>query len=566
MKYLFNYQSVTAKIIINSLILLFIIALSAGYSWNVMNKVDNELKAIVKTGIPLTKNLARITNYQLQQLIHFERALRYGDMIKLDETAELSFSSDINQFDVLSELVGLDLHQIEKVIDDFLEVNIASNKVSELARANESLMRIEKKYAVFKNTAHQAFDFYQKNRGPNVSLIVNKLSQQQERLNFELKSLSNSVDAFTKQAGLQAQMLWQDLIQVIILLAIISLLFAGIASWLLPRSLIHRLNYTQAQLKRIVAGKFSEQIEIKGNDEIAKLQLAIVKMQKTFSSLILNIGSSTAQLSKSSEQVATSMQQTSVNFLQQQSDTEQVSKSMDNMITAVRDVSESVAGASGAANKANTEANSGQKIVQDTVNGIQNLARQINTTSEVVSELERDSENINTVLDVIKSIAEKTNLLALNAAIEAARAGEQGRGFAVVADEVRTLAGRTQESTAEINQIIEKLQSGARKAVAAMNESRDQTQDVVTKASLAGTSLETIATSVAQINNMSSSIAVATESQNEVSDGMNTSIRQLSGITSNNSDSIQSITRSTLEVSSLAAELQRVIDSYQVSS
>ena len=349
-------------------------------------------------------------------------------------------------------------------------------------------------------------------------------------------------------------------------LAIISLLFLGILSWLISRSLIHRLNHTQGQLKRIVEGNFNEQIVIQGDDEITKLQLAIVKMQKTLLSLISNIGSATSQLSKSSEQVANSMQQTSVNFLQQQSDTERVSNSMDNMITAVRDVSDSVAGASGAANKANTEANSGQRIVQDTVNGIENLARQIDTTSEVVSELERDSENINTVLHVIKGIAEKTNLLALNAAIEAARAGEQGRGFAVVADEVRTLAGRTQESTAEINQIIEKLQSGARKAVAAMNESREQTQDVVTKASLAGTSLETIATSVAQINDMSSSIAVATEFQNEISDGMNTNIRQLGDITSNNSDSIQSITRSTLEVSSSAAELQRVIDSYQVSS
>jgi methyl-accepting chemotaxis protein len=566
MKYLLSYQSVTAKIVINPLILLIIMALIACYSWSVMSKADKELKAIVETGIPLTKILTRITNYQLQQSIHLERALRYGDMIQLDEMAELSFLSEINQFDALSELVKLDLHQSEKVVKSILEINEASYGVSELARANESLMRIEKEFSVFKDHAHQVFDFYTKNKGSDAYSIGKKLTQDQERLNDELTDLSNSVDAFTKQAGLRAATLWQIFIQVIMALAIISLLFSGILSWLISRSLIHRLNHTQGQLKRIVEGNFNEQIVIQGDDEITKLQLAIVKMQKTLLSLISNIGSATSQLSKSSEQVANSMQQTSVNFLQQQSDTERVSNSMENMITAVRDVSDSVAGASGAANKANTEANSGQRIVQDTVNGIENLARQIDTTSEVVSELERDSENINTVLHVIKGIAEKTNLLALNAAIEAARAGEQGRGFAVVADEVRTLAGRTQESTAEINQIIEKLQSGARKAVAAMNESREQTQDVVTKASLAGTSLETIATSVAQINDMSSSIAVATEFQNEISDGMNTNIRQLGDITSNNSDSIQSITRSTLEVSSSAAELQRVIDSYQVSS
>jgi methyl-accepting chemotaxis protein len=156
------------------------------------------------------------------------------------------------------------------------------------------------------------------------------------------------------------------------------------------------------------------------------------------------------------------------------------------------------------------------------------LAEQIENTANVIHQLEEDSENIGKVLDVIKGIAEQTNLLALNAAIEAARAGEQGRGFAVVADEVRTLAGRTQESTAEINQVIEKLQLGSQKAVDVMNKSREDAQSVVEQATQAGTSLSVISTAVERINDMSSQIASAAEQQNSTAEEINRNITNIS--------------------------------------
>lgn len=185
-----------------------------------------------------------------------------------------------------------------------------------------------------------------------------------------------------------------------------------------------------------------------------------------------------------------------------------------------------------AARAANTETTEVKMIVAHTCEKIRRLATQIDEASQTVNQLEANSNDITRVLDVIEGIAEQSNLLALNAAIEATCAGEQGRGFAVVADEVRTLASRTQESTEEINQMIEKFQGGAKQAVSAMLASREQTQSSVQKAEAAEGSLSIIATAVSNINDMASTIASAAEEQTAVANEVNKNIVRISDMTS----------------------------------
>jgi methyl-accepting chemotaxis protein len=287
-------------------------------------------------------------------------------------------------------------------------------------------------------------------------------------------------------------------------------------------------------------------------------------MQKGLLDMISQISVTTSQLATTAEEVSVVMQQTSENIQTQHSETEQISIAMGEMSVAVREVAENVSGTSVAANGANSETDSGRKTVGDMVDGINSLSKQIETTADVIGDLEKDSGNINGMLDVIKGIAEQTNLLALNAAIEAARAGEQGRGFAVVADEVRTLASRTQTSTKEINQIIEKLQQGSRRAAEAMNTSQEQAQAVVARAKLADSSLATIANSVVKIDEMSTAIATAAEQQNTVAENLNSNIKNINDMALANSTSVQQTTKAGNDLSRLAQELQTRVEQFKV--
>ncbi len=215
-------------------------------------------------------------------------------------------------------------------------------------------------------------------------------------------------------------------------------------------------------------------------------------------------------------------------ILEQKDEVDKVATAMTEMSATVHEVARNATEAAEAAQRADEETTKGKMVVSQAIEAIDLLANEVNDAAQVIHRLEQDSDEIGAVLDVIRGIAEQTNLLALNAAIEAARAGEQGRGFAVVADEVRTLAQRTQQSTQEIQNMIERLQSGAQDAVKAMEQGRSRAQVGVEQAAEAGTSLETIAQAVGTISDMNTQIATAAEEQSVVAEEINLNIVSIS--------------------------------------
>jgi len=315
-------------------------------------------------------------------------------------------------------------------------------------------------------------------------------------------------------------------IQMKILFIYVVLISVGIFGvlWILRKALFIPVAATVKAMQKVADGDLTVTLSTTGLKEISVIT-------STLSSLIGNLSSDVNGVINSSQQVASQVSEleqvatdTNDSMLNQRDQLGQMATAMEEMVSTVHAVANSATEAAGAASDANKEAEGGHVIVDDTVNRIQVLAEKMDVTTGTIQQLGRDTENIGAVLDVIRGIAEQTNLLALNAAIEAARAGEQGRGFAVVADEVRSLASRTQQSTQEIQEMIENLQDGARRAVAAMEENRNSTSQSVDQAGKLGEFLGRIVNSVMTTNDMITQIASAAEEQSLVAEEINTNV------------------------------------------
>lgn len=350
----------------------------------------------------------------------------------------------------------------------------------------------------------------------------------------------------------------------LILLAIAVALSFVLFMVLIQKNIITPAKSLVDDFTQMANGDFSGQIKVHSSDEIGQVALAAEKLQRDIGELVGRINQSVYSVSTAAEEMSHVSDQANQAMMSQRQETDQVATAMNQMTATVHEVSQNAQLAADSANQANSEVNTGQGVVNDAIRAIATLVQKVEQAADVIHRLETDSVEIGSVLDVIRGIAEQTNLLALNAAIEAARAGEQGRGFAVVADEVRTLAQRTQTSTEEIQSMIERLQSGAQEAVESMNQSRSQADVTRDTAAEAGKVLTAITSSVTNINDMNALIASAAEEQNAVAEEINRNIVNISQAADNTSESVASTARSSEELRNVAEELKHVVSRLKV--
>ncbi|MDM7858752.1 methyl-accepting chemotaxis protein [Thiopseudomonas acetoxidans] len=521
---------------------------------NAHNKIKENIAAAVISGADTNASLAEmdsfingstqqpilhddlhsaITGRLVTSLIDARRTLAYTARVYITDRTESSFENLDQSYNVLLEV------------------------------ASKLQPRLTGRAAELRTKIISDIDTYMDLLAAIVPLTQEQLSAE-KNMNAVYKRLSAATEdrvRFVTDLGDQ-QMSNAKTVAVLLTLAAIAL--GALIGWVMTKQITQPLSQA-IRIAQAIGGRdmTGRDVEQRG-DEFGALLNALEQTRSNLREALGEVNDFTSQLASAAEELSAVTTQTSAGVLSQREETEQVATAMNEMTATVHEVAQNAEEASIASDKANRLAVHGEQALQKALDANDRLTAQVQQSADSMHRLNEDSANISTVLTVINGIAEQTNLLALNAAIEAARAGEAGRGFAVVADEVRGLAQRTQESTAEIEGLISRLQTGSGKAVTMMDSSRtlaDSTLELVKEAS---DELGVITRVIAEIQAMSMQIAAAAEEQSSVAEEINRSVVSVNGIAEQSAAAVEQTAASSQELARLGQELQSLVARFKI--
>lgn len=533
-----------------------------GYGLTKMQIIGEQLTTIAKEDIPLIESLTKITVDQLEQDIAMERALRARGVVHGHNGAKVVKEMH-ERFEHLNEEINVAILKGEELAEKGIAIAHNDAELKEFTHVLETLKQIE---VAHKEYEHHVLDLFKMIEAGNIEAaekLAVKAEKEADQLEHELEALLEEVEKFTHEAALTAEHEEHNAMIGMIVITIASLMIGVSLGIWINAGIKKSLNNTNKVIHDISANKdLSLRVE-EGSDELGEMGVNFNGMLANIQTVVHQVAAASSQLAAASEEMSAVTNESQTAVQTQKSETDQAATAMNEMTASMHEVAKNSANAAQAVNDADKEASDSQHVVASTISSINALAQEVEKVSGVIENLATDSESIGTVLDVIKDIAEQTNLLALNAAIEAARAGEQGRGFAVVADEVRTLAQRTQESTDEIQHTIEKLQGRAKEAVAVMVQGRDQAESSVEQAARANASLESIVQAVGTISDMTTQIASASEEQSAVSEEINRSIDSISEVAGDVATGADQTDQASRDIAKLAVDLQSIASQFK---
>ncbi|KFE48322.1 chemotaxis protein [Pseudomonas syringae] len=395
-------------------------------------------------------------------------------------------------------------------------------------------------------------------------LLNGESASNSDKMNVVLAKLSDlnskQLSATNKAAADEYSSAFNLVVGLLVIATVLTILFA----WLLTNSITRPIAAALDAAEGIAEGNLTRPIKVDGTDEAGRLLLAMQKMQEKLRDTLMRISGSATQLASAAEELNAVTDEGARGLTQQNNEIEQAATAVNEMTSAVEEVARNAISTSDASKNATTSAGDGRDLVMETVSAIERMSGDVQSTADLVGNLANESRDIGKVLDVIRGLADQTNLLALNAAIEAARAGEAGRGFAVVADEVRALAHRTQQSTSEIERMIGSIQGGTEQAVNSMRNSTERAESTLNIAKGAGLALDTINSAIVEINERNLVIASAAEEQAQVAREVDRNLVNIRDLSVQSADGARQTSAASGELTRLAVDLNSMVSRFSL--
>ncbi|MEE4133729.1 methyl-accepting chemotaxis protein [Pseudomonas viridiflava] len=405
--------------------------------------------------------------------------------------------------------------------------------------------------------------------------LANKVDELQDLLNKDMLSNSDQMNAVLiklveintaqlMQVKKQAAEEYKSAFDMVIALLVAATLLTLVFAWMLIKSITTPIAVALHAAETIAQGNLTQPIKVDGTDEAGRLLQAMKTMQDKLRDTLQRISGSATQLASAAEELNAVTDESARGLVQQNNEIEQAATAVNEMTSAVEEVARNATSTSEASRNATASAGDGRDLVLETVGAIERMSGDVKETAELIGNLANESRDIGKVLDVIRGLADQTNLLALNAAIEAARAGEAGRGFAVVADEVRALAHRTQQSTSEIERMIGSIQGGTEQAVTSMRNSTERAESTLSIAKGAGMALDTINIAVEEINERNLVIASAAEEQAQVAREVDRNLVNIRDLSAQSTTGANQTSAASTELSRLAVDLNSMVGRFSL--